>query len=170
MSPEAWRTIPGHPLYEVSDLGKVRSWCAHGPGFENRREQPKPLKAHVGDKGYPMVTLSGRDRRTPGAVHLYVALAFLGPCPEGHEVCHNDGNKLNPVLANLRYGTRRENVLDQLKHGQHYQAAKTHCKRGHEFTASNTRTETSGARRCLTCQGQYVARRRRARQSARAAA
>jgi hypothetical protein len=44
-------------------------------------------------------------------------LTFEGPCPEGLEVCHGDGNKGNNVLSNLRYGTRLENAMDRALHG-----------------------------------------------------
>ena len=51
-------------------------------------------------------------------VHKLVALTFLGPCPEGKEVLHNDGDPKNNRLDNLRYGTRTENILDVFKLGR----------------------------------------------------
>jgi len=45
-------------------------------------------------------------------VQRLVALAFLGPRPEGHETRHLDGNRLNNRLDNLAYGTRSQNQLD----------------------------------------------------------
>ncbi|QMP18215.1 HNH endonuclease [Ralstonia phage RpY1] len=43
--------------------------------------------------------------------------SFVGPAPEGFEVCHNDGVRTNCNLSNLRYGTRRENAADTKLHG-----------------------------------------------------
>lgn len=45
-------------------------------------------------------------------VHQLVALTFLGPCPQGQEVLHNNGNPKDNKVSNLRYGTRTENILD----------------------------------------------------------
>jgi hypothetical protein len=32
-------------------------------------------------------------------------------------VCHNDGDRKNNALTNLRYGTRKENMADRKVHG-----------------------------------------------------
>lgn len=50
-------------------------------------------------------------------VHTAVALAFLGPRPEGLDVCHNDGDPTNNRLDNLRYDTRTDNILDVYRLG-----------------------------------------------------
>ena len=39
-------------------------------------------------------------------------LAFVGPCPPGMEVCHNDSNPKNNRLDNLRYDTHMNNMID----------------------------------------------------------
>jgi transcriptional regulator with XRE-family HTH domain len=46
-----------------------------------------------------------------------VAEAFLGPCPKGEEVRHGDGDRTNPRLDNLSYGTRAQNIADCKIHG-----------------------------------------------------
>ena len=50
-------------------------------------------------------------------VHRAVMTAFVGPCPEGNEVAHWDGNKGNNKLENLRYATPVENAGDTLRQG-----------------------------------------------------
>jgi hypothetical protein len=43
-------------------------------------------------------------------VHRLVLLAFVGPCPAGHEVLHLNHQPADNRLENLRYGTRSENI------------------------------------------------------------
>jgi hypothetical protein len=57
----------------------------------------------------------GRSQTT--AVHRIVLEAFVGPCPEGMECCHNDGNPRNNNVTNLRWDTRSANQMDSVRHG-----------------------------------------------------
>lgn len=50
-------------------------------------------------------------------MHRLVLEAFVGPCPSGMEACHNDGNRANNALDNLRWDTRIANHADKAKHG-----------------------------------------------------
>ena len=101
---EEWRPVPGwEATHEVSDRGRVRSRTR--------------VLTQRDDRGYAQVTLRHRDRLKSYLVHRLVALAFLGPRPDGMEVCHGDGNKRNNTPANLRYGTPRDNGADKRKHG-----------------------------------------------------
>ena len=45
-------------------------------------------------------------------IHKLVAEYFIGERPEGYEIDHIDGNYLNNRADNLRYVTRRENLLN----------------------------------------------------------
>lgn len=45
--------------------------------------------------------------------------AFVGPCPDGMEGCHNDGDPHNNRLDNLRWDTRANNARDAIRHGTH---------------------------------------------------
>jgi hypothetical protein len=101
---ERWAVVPGFPRYEVSDLGRVRN-IASGLVLVNCREK----------RGY--LTVSLYPGKKTHMVHLLVARAFLGPCPEGQECRHDDGDPGNPALSNLLYGTRAENRMDAYRHG-----------------------------------------------------
>lgn len=100
---EIWRDVPGlEGIYFVSNLGRVHS--SYGGG---RVLKPYPTKA---EGGYMVVSLYVCGVRTPRLVHCLVMEAFVGPCPEGQEVLHEEPNRYDVRLSNLRYGTHQENV------------------------------------------------------------
>jgi hypothetical protein len=101
--------------------------------------------------GHLGVTLKRKDQEITMAVHRLVMLAFVGPCPDGLNVCHNDGVATNNVLGNLRYDTPSSNSQDRVRHGNDYNRRKTHCIHGHEFTPGNTYYRRNGRRLCRTC-------------------
>lgn len=117
---EEWTAVPGwEGLYEVSDRGRVRSLDRVVPG----RHGPTRYKGRIltpAGKKYPIVTLAetGAGRRVCRTIHSLVMEGFVGPCPEGLEVCHNDGDGWNNRLDNLRYDTRSENAKDTYRHGR----------------------------------------------------
>jgi hypothetical protein len=144
---EEWRPIPGYEgTYLVSSLGRVFS--------RPRPTTPGGIRKLQPDRnGYPMVTLVQGGFQTKRRVHLWVALAFLGPTPDGQEVRHLDGNPTNPAVANLAFGTHAENMRDMVRHGR--STRKDVCKRGHprvgdgaDLGAPNS---SGGSRRCLAC-------------------
>lgn len=166
---EQWRPVPNYEgRYEVSDLGRVRTMERVIPYIDGRRRrvQRRIRKTHLDTRGYLAVGLTdSAGRRRTRAVHVLVAAAWLGPRPDGMEVCHNDGDKTNPRLDNLRYDTRVENARDVVRHGQHFWASKTHCKHGHPFTAENTYNH-DGRRHCRTCVRARLARSKAKRRAA----
>lgn len=114
---EEWRTIPGFPDYEVSNLGAVRSWRNR---YGVRPDKPKLLKQTPNRKrgGYMNVTLRSPEGESKlRRVHALVLEAFVGPRPEGFDSCHNDGNPANNHLDNLRWADRRTNLSDKISHG-----------------------------------------------------
>ena len=68
--------------------------------------------------GYQQVMLRNQSRYMSKAVHRLVIEAFKGPCPEGLECRHLDGNCLNNHADNLQWGTREENMKDKALHGK----------------------------------------------------
>lgn len=115
--------IKGFPGYRVGSDGSVwscrtRRWMGYGNGSipaigqHWRRLKVSPHK----HDGHERVTLMpDRQRRF---VHRLVLESFVGPCPEGMEACHNDGDPSNNSLYNLRWGTRQENYDDSIRHGR----------------------------------------------------
>lgn len=125
---EIWKEIPGYEgQYAVSNLGRVKSLeryvrlVSHGVETQRlvreRILRPGPMKS-----GHLSVALG---RGNSKQVHQMVLLAFKGPCPEGKESRHLNDIPGDNHLANLRYGTRRQNMLDKIRNGHH---ALTHAQ------------------------------------------
>lgn len=150
---EVWKPVLGYEgYYEVSNFGRVRSL----PRMATRRGKgPIPVAGKVlsayTHTGYPAVNLcvNGSHHRRP--IHILVCEAWHGPCPEGLECRHLDDDKDNATPANLRWGTRSENMHDRIRNGIDPNQRKTHCPKGHEYTTENTHTSPDGRRYCRTC-------------------
>ncbi len=110
---ETWKEIPAHPNYEVSNYGRVRSWAKRG-GYGGRACTSRPIKPQPGERGHMRVQLTHRKREL---LHRLVLEAFVGPCPDGMEGCHNDGDPGNNMVENLRWDTRANNHADKVQHG-----------------------------------------------------
>lgn len=109
MCDEIWRPVVGYEgLYEVSDKGRVRSL------FSKRGKVLSPAKS----MGYPYVNLSRDGRPRFARIHVLVAAAFIGECPDGHEVNHKDSDRTNNNVSNLEYVTHAQNVLHAVASGK----------------------------------------------------
>lgn len=153
---EEWKDIPGwEGEYQVSTEGNCRG--LDRINHLGRRIKGKPVKGAVNSGKHHQVGLCRNGKRTLFQTHRLVMLTFVGPCPDGMEVCHNNGNALDNRLENLRYDTRRANVCDQVEHGVHSMASKNRCKHGHLKLAPNL-TEggmRNGWKICRSCYESY---------------
>jgi hypothetical protein len=117
---ENWKAVAGFEgRYEVSDQGRVRSLdhrvrlVAHG--VETSRRSPgKILRPGPRKSGHLTVAIGKGNSR---GVHQLVMEAFVGPCPDGMEIAHNDGDPTNNWIGNLRYDTKSNNNRDRIHHG-----------------------------------------------------
>lgn len=115
---EIWKAIQGHTGYEVSNLGRARSidrLVTYKRSGAVHQHRGKILKSSL-VSGYPTVALNYNEFFL---VHRLVLLTFIGPPPDRHEACHNDGVKTNNRLDNLRWDTRKNNHADKISHGTH---------------------------------------------------
>lgn len=123
---EIWRDVPKwDTYYEVSNLGRVRSLDRCLKVLNNQGKvhikffKGKILSPTIKSKGYLAVNLvaSGK-RRQSKCVHQLVLLAFVGGRIESFHACHNNGNRIDNRLLNLRWDTAKSNMLDRSKHGK----------------------------------------------------
>ncbi len=122
---EEWRDVVGYEgLYQVSNLGRVKSLdrivkCPNRwGGIHQLKVSARFMKLVKQPRcGHFTLVLCRGGCIRGASVHKLVMGAFIGPCPEGMEVCHNDGNPGNNHLANLRYDTHRNNQHDMIHHG-----------------------------------------------------
>ena len=121
---EIWKPIPKYEgLYLVSNCGNVKSVDRIVSLYDPRWQQVTCHKIKGQNRipgirsGYPSLMLSKRGKTRSHDIHRLVLAAFVGPCPEGMEACHNDGNKRNNRVENLRWDTRRNNHHDKISHG-----------------------------------------------------
>jgi hypothetical protein len=106
--------IEGSPGYRIGDDGLVQT-SRHADGRGRYHLGPwKTLKSSPLKSGHMRVSLGNSNERY---VHVLVLNAFVGPCPEGMECRHLDGNPGNNHLWNLAWGTRKENYEDSVRHG-----------------------------------------------------
>lgn len=150
MSAEQWKPVPEwEGLYEVSDLGRVRSLdhvAANGHIY-----QGKILTPYSTSKGYQIVQLWDAPRKKDARVHRLVIAAFTGPIPDGLLVRHMNDNPADNRLANLKLGTPQDNMDDKARRGRNHWANRTHCSRGHLYSPENTYRKTVGGRECREC-------------------
>lgn len=162
---EIWKSIPDYEgAYEVSNAGNVRG-VARVDGRGVHREtalKPPALTGAVG-KQYLAVNLfrkpddcptCGHSPKSKGKsfkIHHLVLETFVGPRPDGMVGCHNNGDKLNNHVDNLRWDTPGANNRDKRQHGTDHQVSKTHCPRGHEYSPENCYDPAMSRRRCKTC-------------------
>jgi hypothetical protein len=114
---EIWKDLPGYEgKYQVSDQGRVRSMdreviCkSRDCKSYTKRLKGKLLTPRKGDdQGHLTVRLC--NPRSRPFVHQLVLLTFNGPS-KGRICRHLDSDISNNTLANLAFGTRRENSID----------------------------------------------------------
>lgn len=106
---ERWLPVVRYEgVYEVSDLGRVRSYA---------RGAPRILKQWAYPTGHRYVGLQGDGRRRNRTVHSLLMEAFVGPRPPGHEVRHRDGDPANNTWpANIEYAPKGINHQDRKWH------------------------------------------------------
>lgn len=110
---EVWKDVVGYEgLYEVSNLGKVRSLNRQYIRSDGKRETVKGriLKPYTNKYGYAVVQLSDHGKATLFRIHRLVALAFIDNPYNKEQVNHINENKLDNRAENLEWVTCKENI------------------------------------------------------------
>lgn len=151
---EQWRPIPGFEgYYEASNLGRIRGvdrWITTRSGFTAFRRGQLLSQRVLDGNGYLIVMMSKHGQYQNRLVHRLVLSAFVGLAPEGTECCHNNGDRRDNRIENLRWDTKLANTEDQFRHGTH-RSIGDNCGRGHAFTLENTYMRPRGTRECRAC-------------------
>lgn len=141
---EQWRPVPGcDGLYYASNLGRIKRIAY---SRENRlghlvAYRERILRQVDNGHGYYTVNTDAAKHLLGSRqyVHRMVLAAFKGPCPEGQEARHINGDRADNRPENLEWGTHVENHWDKRRHKMDHYADRDRCSRGHLYTAENTR-------------------------------
>jgi len=122
---EYWRPVVNWKgLYEVSSRGQVRSLRRKtASGIRGGHT----LKQFPDRKGYLQVMLCRNGTSKTCKVHRLVAEAFIGPLPSGMETRHGPAGNQDNSVANLSYGTPKENHADMVRDGTRQQGSAIAC-------------------------------------------
>lgn len=115
MLEQQWKPVVGFEgKYEVSPVGLIRSLSRYRPDYYLR-----VMKPWTQNKGYKYLTLIDKNnRRHAVGIHRAVLDAFVGPCPDGMQCAHYDGDPSNNRVDNLRWATSKDNHRDRRRHGR----------------------------------------------------
>lgn len=112
---EVWKDIKGYEgLYQISNLGRVKSLSRTITVIDNNRIYSKTLKQKIlyqelHNKGYLNVTLYKNKKYKTLYVHRLVAEAFIDNYQSKSQVNHIDGNRKHNNVLNLEWVTNQEN-------------------------------------------------------------
>lgn len=112
--------MKNYPVYEVSNLGRLRSFSKRGAYSCGKRADSFRIRRCVNDRGecFSITLFNSKGGKRTIYVYVLVLEAFVGPRPKGLEACHKDDDRSNNRLSNLRWGTPWSNHVDALINGK----------------------------------------------------
>jgi hypothetical protein len=114
-----YKVVTGISHLSVGTDGSVWSRSKFGPNSQKvRRGEWRLLSPRADQDGYLRITTCVAGKKaSPIGVHTLVLITFVGPCPNGMECRHLDGNPANNVIGNLEWATPSVNAKDKWLHG-----------------------------------------------------
>jgi hypothetical protein len=111
-----YRDVVGFPGYRVGSDGTI--WCCRRTGPQRRvafgewrKKNPQPRP-----DGYVWVNLVRDGKEYGRALHRLVLEAFVGLPIAGQCGCHENGNRSDNRVENLRWDTAKNNLADRRRH------------------------------------------------------
>ena len=101
-----YRETPGFPDYLAGSDGSI--WSRKGGKW-------KRLTPWLDASGQAGISLCNNGMQRKSHVHRIILESFVGPCPDGEECCHNNGDSGDNRLENIRWGWRDDDVAVQLR-------------------------------------------------------
>ena len=98
------KPVPHCPGYLASDDGHV-----YRDGTQR--------KPNTNGRGYLKIKVSVNNVQWDEYIHRMVCAAYHGPCPDGMECRHLDGQRQNNRPANLEWSDKLTNEGDKRRHG-----------------------------------------------------
>ncbi len=117
------KPIPGFEGYFASDAGDIFSqWKKKGLGTGRGTTyvlggEMRRLCTSTNRRGYIQVKMSTNGKQYTRRVNRLILQVFAGNCPPEHEACHENGDRADNRLKNLRWDTPKANQADRVKHG-----------------------------------------------------
>jgi hypothetical protein len=98
------KPVPHCPGYFASEDGHI---------FRNGSQR----KPRTNGRGYLRIKVSVNNAQWDEYVHRMVCAAYHGPCPDGFECRHLDGNRQHNSPSNLEWADKATNERDKIIHG-----------------------------------------------------
>jgi len=110
---QIWKTIPGYPSYQVSNMGQFRSVF----GIFTRVLRPwcYKTKGRVPKKRWLITVFEDDGRRKDLSLPRTVLTTFRRKPRKGEMALHWDDDSSNNKLSNLRWGYHSDNQQDRVR-------------------------------------------------------